>query len=252
MSSKYLSFSLYGNDPKYVQGLLENIKIKEEQGIYKDWITVVFHDNSVESHTLEEIKNKEAVICCNMTESGVLAASWRFCVDEVAEMIGSVGDRFIVRDADSRISKREEEAVNEWIKDDTTLHIMRDHPHHGYPMNGGMWGMKLLENSNRHCMRDAITAHQGNKQVSSFNSKRTNWWMKDMDFLRDVIYPEFGTCFESTIHNAMDFMNRVPWNCESWAKDFPSPIGKEKHFVGEIFIFDEHGIEQREHQFRER
>jgi len=169
-----------------------------------------------------------------MTNSGILAASWRFCVPDLLGV-----DRFIVRDSDSRISKREEEAVEEWIKDDTILHIMRDHPHHGYPMNGGMWGMKVgadtqMEKWSKFSMRSAIIKHQG-RTLEKIN-ERTQWWMKDMDFLRDTIY---------------DFMPRVPWNCESWAKDFPSPIGKDKHFVGEIFVFED-GKRKREYQYKER
>jgi hypothetical protein len=243
-----ISFSLYGKEPKYVRGLFENLKIQEEKGIYKDWRVAVFHDDSVEQSVLDELKNRK-VYLENMQHTGVLAASWRFCVADLD------CDRFIVRDSDSRISRREEEAVQEWIEDDTTLHIMRDHPHHGYPMNGGMWGMKVgsdlrMNKWLKFSMRAAIKKHQGD--TAGNISERTQWWMKDMDFLRDVVYKEFATPFDSTIHNSMDFMHRVPWGCESWAKDFPSPIGMKKHFVGEIFVFDEDGNQQREYQYKER
>lgn len=242
----YISFSLYGDNPKYIKGLFKNLDLMQE--IYKGWRVMVFHDDTVTQDVLNELKDR-GVFLTDMTNSGVLAASWRFCAaDHDCE-------RFIVRDADSRISKREEEAVQEWIEADTVLHIMRDHPHHGYPMLGGMWGMKVGENLRmekwlKFSMKSAIIKHQG-KEASRIN-ERTQWWMKDQHFLRDVIYREFANPFQSTIHNAMDFMPRVPWNCESWAKDFPSPIGGGMHFVGEIFVFDENGNEQREYQHKER
>jgi len=241
-----ISFSLYGNDPKYVRGLFENLELKDD--IYKGWGVVVYHDDSVTFEVINALKSY-GVLLKDMTNSGILAASWRFCVPDLLGV-----DRFIVRDSDSRISKREEEAVEEWIKDDTILHIMRDHPHHGYPMNGGMWGMKVgadtqMEKWSKFSMRSAIIKHQG-RTLEKIN-ERTQWWMKDMDFLRDTIYKEFANPFQSTIHNAMDFMPRVPWNCESWAKDFPSPIGKDKHFVGEIFVFED-GKRKREYQYKER
>jgi hypothetical protein len=237
-----ISFSLYGNEPKYVRGLFENLKLKDD--IYQNWGVVVFHDDSVDAETIDILKSY-GVLLKNMTNSGMLAASWRFCA---ADLLGC--DRFIVRDSDSRISRREEEAVMEWIENDTILHIMRDHPHHGYPMNGGMWGMKNTNHIPKF-METKIIDYQGIVDGKIIN-QRTNWWMKDMDFLRDVIYKEFATPFSSTIHNGMDFMSRVSWQCESWAKDFPSPIGPEKHFVGEIFVFDENGQEKREYQYKER
>lgn len=242
----YISFSLYGDNPKYIKGLFKNLDLMQE--IYKGWRVMVFHDDTVTQDVLNELKDR-GVFLTDMTHSGILAASWRFCAaDHDCE-------RFIVRDADSRISKREEEAVQEWIEADTVLHIMRDHPHHGYPMLGGMWGMKVGENLRmekwlKFSMKSAIIKHQG-KEASRIN-ERTQWWMKDQYFLRDVIYREFANPFQSTIHNAMDFMPRVPWNCESWAKDFPTPIGGGMHFVGEIFVFDENGNELREYQHKER
>ncbi len=45
------------------------------------------------------------------------------------------------RDADSRLSERERLAVDAWIASGADLHVMRDHPYHGVPMLGGMWGV---------------------------------------------------------------------------------------------------------------
>ena len=238
--NRFISFSLYGNDPKYVRGLYENLRIKKEQQLYQDWKVVVFHDNTLTEEILNHLNNHDVELI-DMTESGILAASWRFCVADLE------CERFIIRDSDSRFSKREEEAVQEWIKDDTILHIMRDHPHHGYPILGGMWGMKADVDF---CMKTAILKYQGG-QAQRIN-ERDVWIMKDMDFLRDVIYPEFAKPDQSTIHNAKDFMSRVQWQCENWAKDFPNPIDSERYFVGEIFIFDEDNNEQREYQYKER
>ena len=50
----------------------------------------------------------------------------------------------------------------------------------------------------------------------------------------------------------MDYMDKVGWQNENWAEDFPDPIDQEKYFIGEIFVFDEEGLEQREYQYKER
>lgn len=51
------------------------------------------------------------------------------------------------RDTDSKVLKREAEAVNEWLQSpSSTFHVMRDHKEHCVPMLGGMWGVKIHQN----------------------------------------------------------------------------------------------------------
>ena len=50
----------------------------------------------------------------------------------------------VFRDLDSIISKRETEAVFQWLNSKHAFHVMRDHPNHGaVPMMAGMWGAKV-------------------------------------------------------------------------------------------------------------
>ena len=84
-----------------------------------------------------------------MTNSKIPGMYWRFLPIEDKNV-----DLFIVRDVDSRINNREEEAVNEWIQSDKILHVMRDHPHHYYKILGGMWGFKNSHNINFQNMLD--------------------------------------------------------------------------------------------------
>ena len=48
--------------------------------------------------------------------------------------------KFIVRDADSRITRREQAAIMDWLGYRMPFHAMRDHPNHNFTMMGGMWG----------------------------------------------------------------------------------------------------------------
>jgi hypothetical protein len=240
---KLISFSLYGNEDKYIKGMDANIELQKEH--YPGWKIIIFHDDSVDKNKLQQYKNK-GVILRNVEGIGIFAASWRFLVfDEKC-------DRFIVRDADSRISQREVEAVKEWERENALIHIMRDHPHHGYSIMGGMWGLKpepVKRIWGNVTMADKIIEHQRGKQASG--TDRKNWWMKDQNFLRDVIYLNLVTKNNSTIHTAQDFPHPTTWNCEHWSKDFPTPIGQDKRFVGEIYTFN--GDEEvREYQYRER
>ena len=62
---------------------------------------------------------------------------WRFFAHDETDC-----EYVVFRDADSRISKREKMAVDEWIQSGKSIHIMRDHPYHTVPILGGMWGCR--------------------------------------------------------------------------------------------------------------
>ena len=67
--------------------------------------------------------------------------TWRFL-----PLLDSSVDRFMSRDTDSIVLKREAEAVNEWLQSPVTFHIMRDHEKHCVPILGGLWGVKIHQN----------------------------------------------------------------------------------------------------------
>lgn len=236
---KLISFTLYGENPKYIEGMYRNIALQKQ--FYPDWNIIIYHDNSVNQDTLEKLS-----LDCelkNVNDCGISAAAWRFLAhDEDCE-------RFIIRDSDSRISEREALAVKEWEESNKALHIMRDHPHHGYAILGGMWGMKKDPNMS---MKELILSYQEREYQNKDATNRDIWIMKDMHFLRGVIYDRLAKPETSTIHAAKDYMDRVDWSNEHWAIDFPSPINKDKNFIGEIFTFDNNGNEQREYQYKER
>ena len=234
---KLISFTLYGSDPKYVNGMFRNIELKEQ--FYPDWDIIIYHDDSLEQNVIERL-SKDASLR-NFTDSGIMAASWRFCAFDEPDV-----ERFIVRDSDSRLSQREADAVLDWEKSDKELHIMRDHPHHGYPILGGMWGLK--NNVSTVSMKSAIIQYQGGKKQHTTN--RQNWSMTDMDFLRDCIYGPLTSEKTCKIHAAKDYMHKVGWHNEPWAEDFPTPRNKDKNFIGEIFSIVD-GEEKRDYQYTE-
>jgi len=244
---KLISFTLYGNDPKYVEGMYRNIELKEQ--FYPDWEVMVFHDNSVAGDVIEKLGLRAALR--NVSDYRIFPASWRFLAYDENDV-----ERFISRDADSRLSQREAGAVAEWEDSEKVLHIMRDHPHHGSPAHGkpilgGMWGMTKHRETKPvlgiETMRDLCLQHQGEKK---YTTNRDEWFWTDMNFLRDAIYHQLGNPENCKIHAARDYMHKVTWKNELWATDFPTPRNEDKNFVGEIIeIID--GKEQRAYQYRE-
>lgn len=201
---KIISFSLWGNDPKYLLGAIENAKLTPI--IYPGWISRFYIGQS----TIREfpkivscLKSFSHVEIVEMDEEGGWAGMfWRFlaCSDSDVEVVLS-------RDTDSRLNIREHEAVMDWMKSGRSFHIMRDHPLHRYLILGGMWGAKTEK------------LRKMGKWVSDF--KKDDYWNIDQEFLEQIVYPKIRK--DCIVHD--EFIVRRP---------FPKKrVGLE--FVGEVF-----------------
>lgn len=189
MSKKIVSFSLWGDDPKYLVGALKNIHLMPK--VYPGWTARFYipHEQLVgpnghalineflmTGHEKEYVETNTKIEIHGMAEPGTWHGMfWRFQPASEDDV-----DVFISRDCDSRISLREAAAVEEWIKSPYLVHSMADHPYHFHPkagLMGGMFGMK------RHAcpqMKDLI---------AQFKAKYPNAWQCDQDFLRDYVFP---------------------------------------------------------------
>lgn len=141
---KYVSFSLWGDKTLYTIGAIRNAELMKQ--IYPNWNMIVYYDANVPKHVLFELE-KNGVELVPILNKTIHPLFWRFFVIDRADC-----DRAIFRDADSRVSVREKKAVDDWIQENTVLHVMRDHPYHEIPFGtqklgilGGMWGMKGSE-----------------------------------------------------------------------------------------------------------
>jgi len=128
-----LSFSLYGNNSKYLRGMLANALLAPK--IYPGWLVVVFCEGR--NNHLELTRAGCHVV--GMGESkGHSGMMWRF----LAAWEPGI-ERVCFRDADSRLNVREKAAVDEWLESGLDAHCMHDHPCHcSLPLFGGMWGVK--------------------------------------------------------------------------------------------------------------
>jgi hypothetical protein len=133
---KVISFGVWGNDEMYLTGIGRNCwDIKNS---YPDWEPWVYYNNTVPSETIEEIISMNVkVIHIDNKTNDCSNSIWRFqpCFDDSVDL-------FLSRDCDSRITPREMELVNNWIKSQKELHIIRDHRYHQKPIMAGMFGIK--------------------------------------------------------------------------------------------------------------
>lgn len=196
-----ISFSLWGNIPKYTIGAIKNAELAQK--IYSDWICRFYIDNTVPDEIINSLRSlSNTEIIDKKIPGNWTSMFWRFesSYDKNAKLV-------IFRDTDSRLSFREKNAVDEWIKSDKTFHIMRDHPYHNFPILGGMWGYK---NNNKYPMQILL---------ESFN--KTNNYGTDYRFLAEELYPLIG--YDKLVHD--EFFDKKP---------FPT-ARDNKEFVGDVF-----------------
>ena len=137
MVKKVVSFSLYGNLPKYCLGLIENIENINE--LMPDWYIYVYYDDVPEKFIdfIKTFGNNVVLKKCQLSEYKWEGMFWRFFQFDDEET-----DIWINRDLDSRITKRDVRLVNLWINSNYPFHIMREDPTQNVQIMGNMFGVK--------------------------------------------------------------------------------------------------------------
>jgi len=212
---KVIAFGLWGNNPTYTIGAIRNAE--DAKTIYPDfecWFYI-----HVQSVPIEIIKNLNSITNTriifkngDLNDVNCLPMMWRFepIDDPDVEVLLS-------RDTDTRFLLREKLAVYEWLNSNKTFHIMRDHPHHGYVIMGGMFGTKKIAG-----MPSWIN------KINSYKKYHNRDY--DQHFLRDFIYPLIKD--DSIIHASFH-------KIETHAINFPINYEKDYKFVGEYVYADE-------------
>jgi len=134
---KIISYSLWGNNPKYTIGAIRNAESALD--FYPSWLCRFYCADNVPKDIIKKLQSFSNTQVIQTNED----IGWKYSVNRFMPMSEEGVERMISRDTDSRFTKREVEAVNQWIFQDTSAHIMKDHPFHGtFPMLAGMFGIK--------------------------------------------------------------------------------------------------------------
>lgn len=204
---KIISFSLWGENPKYTIGAIKNADLA--LSIYPEWICRYYVGLSTPEDIVDELQKRQNTEIIKMNEQGEWNSMfWRFLPvgDEDVEIMLS-------RDCDSRLSIREKLCVEEFINSDKLFHCMLDHPFHNGIM-GGMWAAKksILKNI---------------KQLID-DWPKTNQWQTDQSFLNAIVNP--------IVKNVMMVHDSI------YLRNFPTKREDYK-FVGEIYDGDDNRAE---------
>lgn len=209
---KVISYSLYGNNPRYTIGAIKNAVLAKQY--MPDWKCRFYIDEEVPQwvvQTLTLMDNCE-VIFVRFEELRLFKMTYRFLVFSDPEV-----DIAIVRDVDARISARDILAVNEWLSTDFSFHIMKDHPvGHGYLISGGMFGGRTDKLRNMQKML-----------IKFFHENPYYIYGVDQTFLAEEVYPIVkDDCLFHSEHYECNPAGR------SIQKRFPSPDRYPDNHIG--------------------
>lgn len=128
-----ISFSLYGAQPRYCETMVKNVDVARE--LFPHWTCRVYLDDSVPQHVWARLRERGAQLIDMSHEKTLFPTLWRFLVASDPGV-----ERYIVRDADSLLSEREQAAVAAWLASPYYFHHMRDYFTHTELLLAGMWG----------------------------------------------------------------------------------------------------------------
>lgn len=165
-----IAFSLWGDDPVYTHGAIINAQMAPN--IYPSWRCRFYCDDTVPRQIRKELRRLGSeVVLVKDPALRELKTIWRFLAADDPSI-----DRFICRDADSRLNVQEAIAVEDWIKSGQPFHVMRDHIYHMEVMLAGLWGGQT-----------GVLPNVRELSNNALGYRRNRW--NDQEFLRDVIWP---------------------------------------------------------------
>lgn len=166
---RVISFSLWGNHPKYDVGAIENAKLAKI--FYPGWVAVFYVGHTTSLNVIQKLQQEGAEVIIKRVVDEWSGLFWRY-----SALLDSTIEVCIFRDTDSRLSPREKNAVDDWLSTKYNFHVMRDHPQHNCAILGGMWGIKKYL---------IPTELQNRMTLYTY----LNCWGADQRYLHDVIWP---------------------------------------------------------------
>lgn len=209
---RVISFGLWGENPRYLVGAIENVKLAPE--VYPGWICRFYVPTAQEpelAKTIAALSERGAEIL--YWPEGIFGMYARFIVADDPTV-----ERFIIRDTDSRLSMREAAACQQWIDSGKLLWTARDHPAHCRGLNGAMWGAVGGALPNMETLIRGWLKTQGETEFI---------YGSDQEFLGRHIWTRFW--MHSIQHDS----------CCGYQDALPFPTRRENYrFMGEVFEAD--------------
>lgn len=209
-----ISFSLWGNNPKYIVGAKRNVELTRKH--FPGWSCRFYVDEETFNNFREEMGELFGLggvqLILKDKARDINPLLWRFQVANEKDV-----NLFLIRDCDSRPSEREKIACEDWLVSGKTYWVCRDHPNHLRPIMGGLWGGKAGK------LPDIETTY-----LDWFEKTGINYEAQDIDqeFLAQVIWPIIKkNCLQHDAFHSDKFPGSI---------DFPTER-KDLCFLGEVW-----------------
>ena len=148
---RVISYSLFSSLSIYTDGALENAKLASQ--IYPGWIVRVYHDGTVPRSITDTLALRNVQLVNISAYSSEIPYYLYRTLKTVSTPITDKSawnlfvafdptvERYIIRNAESKLTWHERTAVDQWIESGKRFHIMRDHTFHSdNTVPTGMWG----------------------------------------------------------------------------------------------------------------
>ncbi|SDT99294.1 tetratricopeptide repeat protein [Pseudomonas yamanorum] len=237
-----IAFTLFGESPRYSESAVANVLVAKE--LFPHWRCRIYLDDTVPISIRQRLHSAGAQIVdmSGAAQQGIHPLMWRFLVADDPNV-----DRYLIRDADSLLSEREQAAVEEWVVSDFWFHHMRDYFTHTELILAGLWGGCRGGLMTLKPLMQAWLAQQ--TDVTRF---------ADQMFLRELVWPTLSRSVLNhddmfDFHNAVPFPSHPPirWRSESFHvgsnASYQSIRGTSGKAHGERQgwrVVDEHGLEK--------
>jgi hypothetical protein len=200
-----ISFSLFGNMAKYCEGAVINAQVATQ--IFPNWQCRFYIAQDVPDHVITRLQLLGVQLVFMDTQvSPIHPLLWRFLVLDDEGV-----DFYMIRDADSLLSEKEQAAVEQWLESEYWFHHMRDYFTHTELLLAGMWAgargslIKITPHITRFCQTYESTER-----------------FIDQYFLREYLWPQVKgsiLCHDEifNFHSAQPYPKHAPlrWrNCQ--------------------------------------
>lgn len=225
---RWITFSLFGKDPKYLVGAIKNAEqIKQ---FYPGFRAIFYTAHDVPQDCIKRLRELGAIVIRGL---GSQLPNPMFL--RLAAVSKPDAEIVLCRDADSRFSIREVDAVNAWLASDRLFHIIRDYPAHDTVIMGGTWGW-----------RKPLKLKLYQDAVNWFRDRRIVIYekMQDQKFLAEIVWPQVRhTVFQHDSFFRDKYPESVMLPGGDWTED--------GSFIGEIIDeFEQPELISREARLR--
>ena len=199
---KIISYSIFGEEQWYRNGLIKNIEIAKN--LFSDWTVRVYISNKIEKVFIDEVsKHKNVELIVKDEKYPFEGLMWRMLpMEEGHEVVA-------VRDCDTRLFERDKNLLDDWLSNEFKYHVCRENPGSYNVMLGGLYGGKKPK---------IAIEDKWHKWRENYIKKKKSLYVWDIDFLRRHVYPFIRK-------DLIVYSEHVRMDCEKNVKKIPGERG---------------------------